>query len=69
MIVEPYVVVSGTVMLPARCIHVLGEAVNLESRYESGPGYVFSIHKDQKLTLTMLPVPMVAAMLAEEKLS
>jgi len=65
---ETYVQFGGDFMLPLRLAEALGELVPLNSKYESGPGYVYSLNPDRKVHVNMLTKDYVAGMIAEEKL-
>lgn len=55
-------------MLPLRLAEALGELVPLTAKYESGPGYVYSLSTDQKVSINLLTRDMVAGMIAADKL-
>jgi len=65
---EPYVHFSGDFMLPLRLAESIGELVPLTSKYESGPGYIYSLALDRKVAINMLSKDYVAGMIAEDKL-
>ena len=65
---EPYVQFNGEFMLPLRLAESLGELVPLTSKYESGPGYVYSLSADQKVAIQLFSKDMVAGMIAADKL-
>jgi hypothetical protein len=65
---EAYVQFNGEFMLPVRCMEAISELVPVSSKYESGPGYVYSLAPDQKIALNMLHKDYVAGMIAAEKL-
>ena len=65
---EPHVQFQGEFMLPLRLAEALGEMVPLTSKYESGPGYVYSLAPDQKVAINLLSKDMVAGMIAADKL-
>ena len=68
MKLEPYVQFQGEFMLPLRLAEALGELVSLRSTYESGPGYVYTLAPDQKVSINLLSKDMVAGMVAADKL-
>jgi hypothetical protein len=65
---ETYVQFQGEFMLPLRLAEALGELVPLTAKYESGPGYVYSLSTDQKVSVNLLTRDMVAGMIAADKL-
>ena len=65
---EPYVQFNGEFMLPLRLAEALGELVPLRSTYESGPGYIYTLNPDQKVSIQLLSKDMVAGMIAADKL-
>ena len=65
---EAYIQIEGTFMIPLRLAEAIGELVPLKSTYESGPGYIYSLHPDQKIALNMLSKDYVAGMIASEKM-
>ena len=70
MKVEAHIVIQGTFMVPVRCADLLGEVQEISSRYESGPGYIYELHKHQtKITGTILNKEYVAVTVANQKLA
>jgi hypothetical protein len=70
MKVEAHIVIEGTFMVPARHAELLSEIISITSKYESGPGYIYELHKHAfKITGTILSKEYVAVMVANQKLS
>jgi hypothetical protein len=70
MKVEAHIVIQGTFMVPARHVELLSEMIEITSKYESGPGYIYELHKHApKITGTVLNKEYVAVMIANQKLS
>jgi hypothetical protein len=65
---EAYIQFSGDFMLPARFVEALGELIPLRSTYESGPGYIYTLNPDQKVSVNLLSKDYVAGMIAADKL-
>ena len=65
---ETYVQFGGDFMLPLRLAEALGELVPLNSKYESGSGYVYSLNPDHKVVINLLTKDYVAGMIAADKL-
>jgi hypothetical protein len=65
---EAYVQFEGTFMLPLRLAEAIAELVPLKATYESGPGYVYTLAPDQKVSVSMLNKDYVAGMIAQEKM-
>jgi len=66
---EAHIVIQGTFMVPLRCSDLLGELVDVTNRYESGPGYIYELHKHQPtITGTILNKDYVSVMIANQKL-